>query len=260
MATICALASHSRANVSSTRASSAGNVAASRLARSACINHLSSSLFIGIANRAPLSSLKLPIRERITILVFWRNEGFIDSILSRFVCRPPIRCDSQCRPLRDRVRLMTHPDAPPLDIEHLRQWIGRSETQTDIVTPRIVDSLRATLEESGDDAPLPSLHWCLAPVLLAMSALGEDMAMRRVVVFCRRSPCRAGCGRQANWFCTVRSRPAIRCDGPRMSPMLLSSMVARASCASSPSIIGSRWRHCRCASDRAASDRASGSL
>jgi 3-methylfumaryl-CoA hydratase len=121
-----------------------------------------------------LSSLKLPILHRITILVFWRNEGFIDSILSRLVARAPIRADSPCAPLRDRMRLMTHPDAPPLDLEHLRQWIGRSETQTDIVTPRIVDSLRATLEGFGDDAPMPSLHWCLAPVLPAMSALGED--------------------------------------------------------------------------------------
>ncbi len=70
IATTWALASHSRAKVSSTLASAAGNVAANRLARSACINHVSSSLFIGIANRAPLTSLKLPIRRRITILVF----------------------------------------------------------------------------------------------------------------------------------------------------------------------------------------------
>ncbi len=69
---------------------------------------------------------------------------------------------------------MTHPNASPLDLDHLRQWIGRSETQDDIVTPRIFDSLRATLDGFGDEEPMPSLHWCLAPVLPPMSALGED--------------------------------------------------------------------------------------
>jgi hypothetical protein len=78
-----ALASHSLANISSTLASAAGKVAASLLARSACASHLSSSLFIGIANRAPLNFLRLPICRRITILVFCPIEGFSDSILSR---------------------------------------------------------------------------------------------------------------------------------------------------------------------------------
>lgn len=60
-----------------------------------------------------------------------------------------------------------------LDIDRLRQWIGSTETQDDIVTPRIVASLRATLEGVGGDT-LPALHWCIAPQIEPMSALGED--------------------------------------------------------------------------------------
>lgn len=46
-----------------------------------------------------------------------------------------------------------------LDIDHLRQWIGRSEQATDFVTPQLVKGLRATLfldigkPQTGDAAP-----------------------------------------------------------------------------------------------------------
>lgn len=62
-----------------------------------------------------------------------------------------------------------------IDLDHLRTWIGRSETHEDIVTRRIVDGLRATLEAVDDGhAALPSLHWCVAPDIMPMSALGDD--------------------------------------------------------------------------------------
>ena len=38
-----------------------------------------------------------------------------------------------------------------LDIEHLRSWIGRSETLSDRVTPAPLRALTATLDR--DDAP-----------------------------------------------------------------------------------------------------------
>ena len=47
-----------------------------------------------------------------------------------------------------------------LDIDHLRQWIGRSQEATDIVTAQLVKGLRATLFQevgdptTGDAAPL----------------------------------------------------------------------------------------------------------
>src|SRR5262245_7402737 len=65
--------------------------------------------------------------------------------------------------------------AADIDIEHLRRWIDRTETQGDIITPRIVESLRATLEGvGGPNGPLPSLHWCVAPQIAPMSKLGDD--------------------------------------------------------------------------------------
>lgn len=67
------------------------------------------------------------------------------------------------------------PAAAGIDIEDLRRWIGRTKTQGDIITPRIIESLRATLEGVGAaNSPLPSLHWCVAPQIEKMSALGED--------------------------------------------------------------------------------------
>ena len=66
-----------------------------------------------------------------------------------------------------------------LDIDHLRQWIGRSTEASDIVTAQLVKSLRATLfqeigePKAGDAAPFTT-HWCLAPPVSPMSQLGPD--------------------------------------------------------------------------------------
>src|SRR5262245_53741832 len=64
-----------------------------------------------------------------------------------------------------------------LDVEYLRRWVGRSQQQSDEVTQRTVDSLRATLEFA--DLPRPealpvTLHWCLAPEIEPLSRLDED--------------------------------------------------------------------------------------
>ena len=66
-----------------------------------------------------------------------------------------------------------------LDIDHLRQWIGRTTEATDIVTAQLVKGLRATLfqevgePKSGDAAPF-TVHWCLAQPVFPMSMLGPD--------------------------------------------------------------------------------------
>jgi 3-methylfumaryl-CoA hydratase len=66
-----------------------------------------------------------------------------------------------------------------LDLDHLRQWIGRSNEASDIVTAQLVRGLRATLfldigePRPGDAAPF-TVHWCLAQPVLPMSELGPD--------------------------------------------------------------------------------------
>ena len=66
-----------------------------------------------------------------------------------------------------------------LDLDHLRQWIGRSSQASDIVTAQLVKGLRATLfqevgePKAGDAAPW-TVHWCLAQPVFPMSALGPD--------------------------------------------------------------------------------------
>ena len=65
------------------------------------------------------------------------------------------------------------------DLDHLRQWIGRSTQASDIVTAQLVKGLRATLfmeigdPKPGDAAPW-TVHWCLAQPVFPMSELGPD--------------------------------------------------------------------------------------
>jgi 3-methylfumaryl-CoA hydratase len=65
------------------------------------------------------------------------------------------------------------------DLDHLRQWIGRTEEASDIVTAQLVKALRATLfmeigkPKAGDAAPFTG-HWCLAQPVYPMSELGPD--------------------------------------------------------------------------------------
>src|SRR5437879_12489403 len=74
---------------------------------------------------------------------------------------------------------MTEAVTEKLDIDHLRQWIGRRTEASDIVTAQIVKGLRATLfqnignPQAGAAAPWTT-HWCLAQPVFPMSQLGPD--------------------------------------------------------------------------------------
>jgi 3-methylfumaryl-CoA hydratase len=65
------------------------------------------------------------------------------------------------------------------DLDHLRQWIGRTTEASDTVTAQLVRGLRATLfteigaPKPGDAAPFTT-HWCLAQPVYPMSELGPD--------------------------------------------------------------------------------------
>ena len=71
-----------------------------------------------------------------------------------------------------------------LDIDHLKGWIGRSETAHDVVSPRLVRELAATLDVDrpepahGEAAPV-AVHWCLAPLAASASLIGPDGHPRR---------------------------------------------------------------------------------
>lgn len=64
-----------------------------------------------------------------------------------------------------------------IEIEHLRQWIGRSELAEDIITPGLLARFRATLADKAgpdeEDIPL-CLHWCLAPAAVHENRTGPD--------------------------------------------------------------------------------------
>ena len=75
-----------------------------------------------------------------------------------------------------------------IDLDRLRQWIGRTEEASDIVTAQLVKALRATLfmeigkPKAGDAAPFTA-HWCLAQPVYPMSELGPDVGRRRAGIF-----------------------------------------------------------------------------
>ena len=57
-------------------------------------------------------------------------------------------------------------------------WIGRTRTQSDLVTPRLLAEFHATLAPHlarvADGTAPPALHWCLAPETPPADALGPD--------------------------------------------------------------------------------------
>ncbi len=70
-------------------------------------------------------------------------------------------------------------DRVPLDIAHLRSWIGRSTTVDDLVTTVPIQALTATLDR--DDAPIgptealpPCWHWLYFLPLHRQSEIGPD--------------------------------------------------------------------------------------
>jgi 3-methylfumaryl-CoA hydratase len=68
---------------------------------------------------------------------------------------------------------------PSLDAELLRSWIGRTTSERDVITPRLAQELRVTLDREGPpfrdgDACPPAIHWCLAPPMVPQSRLGPD--------------------------------------------------------------------------------------
>lgn len=66
-----------------------------------------------------------------------------------------------------------------VDLAHLRSWIGRTETSSDVVTAQLTRGLRATLfldigtPKHGDVAPY-TVQWCLAQPVVPMAELGPD--------------------------------------------------------------------------------------
>lgn len=66
-----------------------------------------------------------------------------------------------------------------LDLDHLREWIGKTTQASDIVTAQLAKGLRATLfqeigePKAGDAAPWTT-HWCLGQPVFPMSMLGPD--------------------------------------------------------------------------------------
>jgi 3-methylfumaryl-CoA hydratase len=66
-----------------------------------------------------------------------------------------------------------------IDIEYLRQWIGRSESRSETLTAAATTLLTATLDiergEFGDGEALPLLfHWLYFPAICRQSNIGSD--------------------------------------------------------------------------------------
>ena len=67
---------------------------------------------------------------------------------------------------------------PPLDLDHLRQWTGRTETREDLINAAIVNAMAATLDRdehylSGQALP-PLWHWLFFWAVSPASGIGPD--------------------------------------------------------------------------------------
>ncbi|MBX9897571.1 MAG: MaoC family dehydratase N-terminal domain-containing protein [Qipengyuania sp.] len=66
-----------------------------------------------------------------------------------------------------------------LDLDHLRQWIGREEVSEDVITPALAARFHATLDlpgapaSQGEAAPA-LIHFCLCQPAAPMTELGSD--------------------------------------------------------------------------------------
>ncbi len=72
---------------------------------------------------------------------------------------------------------MTQPVDPEFDTECLRGWIGKQEVASDLLTPGLHERFCSIFADT--DAPgMPDrglgIHWCLAPTVAPMDALGSD--------------------------------------------------------------------------------------
>lgn len=64
----------------------------------------------------------------------------------------------------------------PVDIDHLKSWIGRSSEAEETLTPALVARFCNTLDADPSmlgDAPA-GLHWCLAPPAVGRAGIGAD--------------------------------------------------------------------------------------
>ena len=63
-----------------------------------------------------------------------------------------------------------------IDIGKLRSWIGKTDRETDVITPELLKRFRATLKgyaDLGTNMPL-GIHWCLALPAIPHDQLGPD--------------------------------------------------------------------------------------
>jgi len=67
---------------------------------------------------------------------------------------------------------------PPLDLDLLKQWVGRSETREDLIHLAAVNAMAATLDKQqnlADGDPLPLLwHWLFFWAVSPASGIGPD--------------------------------------------------------------------------------------
>ena len=102
----------------------------------------------------------------------------------------------------------------------LRDWIGRSETQHDVVTEAPVAAMPATLDDGRDP---PKADGCRRYGTGSISCRSRGSprsgptGMRAAAASCRRCRCRAACGPAAGSRSTPRCASATRSRGCRPS-------------------------------------------
>ena len=99
-----------------------------------------------------------------------------------------------------------------LDIEHLKQWIGKTESRSDIAAATPVQALAATLDRD-DPAPQPGdrcrpVALAVLPAACTGNRRSARTGIRSAAASCRRCRCRAACGPAAGSSSCVRCASA----------------------------------------------------
>ena len=86
-----------------------------------------------------------------------------------------------------------------VDIKKLKNWVGKKEIVSDILTPSLEEKFRATLDikvnkpQNGEIAS-SGIHWALAPPIIRSSELGKDSHALRGTFLPLQFLCQEECG------------------------------------------------------------------
>src|SRR5699024_2087034 len=119
----------------------------------------------------------------------------------------------------------------PINLPHLKQWVGKQETTQDQIYPTPVQAMALSLNHDAASilkAPLrPVWHWLYFLPMSPLSEAGPD-GHPAAVAFCPPFPCLDACGPAASYAFTSPSPLGTHSNEHRPSNPLIINKAAAA--------------------------------